>query len=98
MKELFATALVVVSVLTSLMVEAVKKILDEKKVEYKPNILAMITSVIISVAVIIGYVLYSGIAFTVQVAVVGVALVVLSFLCATLGYDKVIQTINQIKG
>lgn len=97
MKELFATALVLVSVITSLMTEGVKKLLDEQSKNYKPNILAVIISVIVSVAVIVGYVLYTGTAFTVQVAVVGIALIVLSFLCATVGYDKVIQTIAQIK-
>ena len=98
MKELFATALVMVSVITSLMTEAIKKLLDEAGKEYKPNILAVIISAIVSVMTIVGYVLYTGMAFTVQVAVVGVALIVLSFLCATVGYDKVMQTIAQIKG
>lgn len=97
MKEIFAVALVTISVLTSLMVEAIKKLIGEKK-KYSPNVLAMIVSVVVSVLVIVGYLLYYSIPFTTQIAVVSVALIVLSFLCATLGYDKVIQTLKQIKG
>lgn len=95
MKELFATALVITSAITGLVTEALKKILDESEKKYKPNILAMIVSIVVSVCVIVGYVLYTDTAFTVQTAVVGVALIVLSWLCAMLGYDKVIQTISQ---
>jgi len=98
MKELFATGLVLVSVITSLMTEAIKKLLDEQGKEYKPNVLAVIISICISILTVVGYVLYMGIAFTVQVAVIVVVLIILSFLCATVGYDKVIQTISQIKG
>lgn len=97
MKEIFAVALVAISVLTSLVVEAIKKVIGEDK-KYSPNVLAMIVSVVVSVLVIAGYLLYYSIPFTTQIAVVSVALIILSFLCATLGYDKVIQTLKQIKG
>lgn len=95
MMEIFSIALVVTSLFTSLMTEAVKKILDEFKIKYLPNILAAIMSIFVSIAVIEGYILFTGIAVTNQIIVQGVTLVVLSFLCATVGYDKVIQTINQ---
>lgn len=98
MKELFSTALVIVSILTSLITEALKKIFDEIEIDYKPNILAAIVSVFVSIMTVVGYTLYMGIAFSVQVVVLAIVLVILSFLCATVGYDKVIQTINQIKG
>lgn len=98
MKDLFVVGLVLVSTITSLMTEALKKIFDEEGVKYKSNILAAIISFATSILTVVGYVLYVGMDFTVQVVIIAICLIVLSFLCATLGYDKVIQTLNQIKG
>lgn len=98
MKELFSVALVLVAVITSLVVEAIKSVLDDFGAKCKPNVLAMIVSFFVSIVVIEGYLLYTGTPITPQIIVVGVALIILSFLCATLGYDKVIQTLKQIKG
>lgn len=92
------SALAVISVLTSLTVEAIKKILDEKKKEYASNLLAVIVAVILTAALCIGYILYNGISFTTQTIVIMVALVFLSFLSATVGYDKVRQLLEQLRG
>lgn len=54
------SALALISVLTSLTVEAIKKILNEKKVEYSSNLLAVIVSTILTVALCVGYALYFG--------------------------------------
>ena len=98
MKEIFATLLVVVSALTALTVECIKKILDEQGKTYKPNLLAGIVAVILSVATIILWVVYTGAIVDGQLISSGIALTFLSFLCSMVGYDKVIQTINQIVG
>lgn len=98
MKELFVQALVAVSLLTTLTVEGLKKLFDEFKVSYKPNILAVIVSVVLSIVSVILYMVYFGIALNGQIIVLTICLVFLSFLCATVGYDKVIQTIKQIIG
>lgn len=82
------------SVLTGLIVEAIKRL---KNVE-KPNILAAIVSVIVGLAVSLGWVLISHIAVSVEVILFVISLIVLSWLCAMLGYDKVIQTIAQLFG
>lgn len=96
MREIFVTALVAVSLLTSLVTEGVKKLLDEAGIKYKPNILAAIISVVLSVVTVVLYVMYYGIPLTSQVTVSGVSLILLSFLCSTVGYDKVIQTLEQL--
>ena len=88
------SALAVISVLTSLTVEALKKLLGDKK--YSSNLLAAIVSVVLSVAVSAGYLIYTGTAFTAQIAVIIVALVFLSFLSATVGFDKIKQLIEQL--
>lgn len=92
------SALALISVLTSLTVEAIKKILDEKGVTYSSNLLAVIVSAILTIAMCIGYVLYYGVPFTIQTVIVMIALVFLSFLSATTGYDKVRQLLEQFKG
>jgi predicted membrane metal-binding protein len=91
------SALAVISVLTSLTVEAIKKLLNERGAEYSSNLLAAIVAILITVAVCFGYVLYFGIPFTIQIVVIMVALMFLAFLSATVGYDKVRQLLEQIK-
>lgn len=85
-----------ISALTTLTVEAIKKILDEQGKPYSSNMLAVCTSFAITVLGSIMYLLYYSIPFTVQVAVVLVCLVFLSFLIATVGYDKVKQLLEQV--
>lgn len=92
------TALALISVLTSLTVEALKKIFDEKHINYSSNLLAVIVSTILTIALCVGYVLYFGIPFTIQTVIIMIALVFLSFLSSTVGYDKVVQLLKQIKG
>lgn len=89
-------ALAIVSALTSLTVEALKKILSDVKVSY--NLLAAIVAVVLSLAASCGYLIYTGTAFTAQIGVVMVALMFLSFLASTVGYDKVVQMLKQIIG
>ena len=88
--------LLVVSVLTSVTVQGVKKILDDKQKKYSSNILAAIVAVILSVGLSIGYILYSGMPVDAKVIVEIVGLCYFSFLGSTIGYDKVIQAIKQI--
>ena len=90
------SALALISALTSLTVEAIKKILNEKKVEYSSNLLAVIVSTILTVALCVGYTLYFGEPFTIQKVIVMIALVFLSFLSATVGFDKIKQLFEQM--
>lgn len=88
------SALAIISGLTSLTVEAIKKILGDRK--YSSNLLAAIVAVILTVAISAGYLIYCAIPLTPQIIVIIVALVFLSFLAATVGYDKVVQLFRQI--
>ena len=89
--------LVAVALFTSLTTEAIKKILDEKQVKYSANILAAIVAVVLTAAASVGYIIYDSIPVTPQVVVCVIAMVFLAFLCATVGYDKVVQAIEQLK-
>lgn len=95
--EIFLIGLMIVSTLTSLVTEAVKKMLDELKIKYLSNTLAGIVAALLSIAVSVAYVLLAGIAFSAQVVVYIIILVFLSWLCSMVGYDKVVQVITQFK-
>ena len=89
------SALAIISVLTSLTVEAIKKLLGDKK--YSANLLAAIVAVILSVAVSICYIVYYSVPITPQVIVIIIAMSFLSFLSSTVGFDKVKQLVEQIR-
>ena len=91
------SALLAVSLLTNLTVEGVKKLLNESNVKYSSNVLAAIFSTILSGAVCAIYLIMNDIAFSVKVGVEIAVIMYLGFLISTVGYDKVIQMLKQIK-
>ena len=95
--QVFMTGLVVMSAIVGLVTEAVKKILSEFNVKYYANTLAGIVSMVLSTAIGVCYIVVTGSAFTAQVIVGIITFVFMSWLCAMVGYDKVIQTIAQFK-
>ena len=95
--HVFMLGVLVTSTMTGLATEAIKKILAEYSKNYYANTLAGIVSVILSIAIGVGYMMISGISFTSQSIIYLVALVFISWLCAMVGYDKVVQAISQFK-
>ena len=95
--HVFMLGVLITSTMTGLATEAIKKILAEYSKNYYANTLAGIVSVILSVAIGVGYMTLSGISFTSQSIIYLVALVFISWLCAMVGYDKVVQAISQFK-
>lgn len=91
------TALLIVSVITNLTVEGIKKLLDGTKVKYSSNVLAAILSVLIACAVSVIYLIMTDTVFTMKIGVEIVVLMYLGFLISTVGYDKVIQMLKQIQ-
>lgn len=91
------TALLIVSVITNLTVEGIKKLLDGTKVEYSSNVLAAVLSVLIACAVSVIYLIMTDTVFTMKIGVEIVVLMYLGFLISTVGYDKVIQMLKQIQ-
>lgn len=96
--EFLIKALFLISALTSLTVEAIKKLLNGKEIKYSSNLIAAIVAVVLTVAISIGYIIYESIAVTPQIVITIIALTYLSFLASTVGFDKVKQLINQLKG
>ena len=94
MSTVFISLLFTVSILVGLTVEAVKKILGDRK--YPTNIIAGIVSIVLSVVVGIFYCILTSTPITAIIIIYLIALVFFSWLCAMLGYDKVVQTLTQI--
>lgn len=96
----FETALLglmIVSALTGLVTEGIKKVLAEFNVTYYANTLAGIVSTALSACMGIGYVVIKEIPFTAPIVVYIIGLAFLGWLCAMVGYDKIVQVITQIK-
>lgn len=92
-----STALLIVSLVTNLTVEGIKKLLDEASVKYSSNLLAVIVAIVVSGAVSAIYLIMNDIAFTLKIGVQIIVIMYLGFLISTVGYDKIIQMIGQIK-
>ena len=95
--ETFLLGLLIVSTFTGLVTEAIKKVLTEHDVNYRANTLAGVCALILSAVVGVCYVLLTNSTFTTEAIVYIVGLVFLSWLCAMIGYDKVVQAISQFK-
>lgn len=96
--DVFLIGLMVISTLTSLVTEAIKKILVEHNIKYRANTLVGIVAAVLSAAIGAGYIVIASIGFSAQVVVCLIALVFLSWLCAMVGYDKVVASLKPGKG
>lgn len=94
MKELFLTGLFFVSVLTTLTVEALKKMLGDKP--HNSNLLAAIVATVLSIVVSVFYVLYNGIGVTIQIVIATISFAFFSWLASMVGFDKVKQLLENI--
>lgn len=95
--EVFLFGLLLTSALTGLATEAIKKIFTEHNIAYRANTLAGIVALLLSCAIGAGYIILANIEFNSQVIICLVAQIFMSWLCSMVGYDKVIQTISQLK-
>ena len=95
--EYFLLLLTIVSIVTGLVTEGIKKLLDEAKEPYRANLLAGGVSVALSLLVGVGYIILMDAQINSKMAVYLIALILLSWLSAMVGYDKVIQSLGQIK-
>ena len=95
---IFLTLLMVCAVLTALLTEGIKKFLDEMKISYASNIVVLIVALLIGCGATALYYVNYQVPFnalnSVYLALMGIA----NWLGAMVGYDKVKQAIEQIKG
>ena len=94
---LFVTLFTIFSTVTGVCTEGCKKLLDDMKVSYASNILAFIIACVIGVGGTGIYYILSSIEFNVINIVYMLLMGIVTALGAMVGYDKVIQTIEQVK-
>lgn len=93
----FMVILTACAAATSLLTEGIKKLLDGMRVKYASNILVLFVAVIVGCGATALYYINLEVPFTALNCVYLVLMGVANWLGATLGYDKVRQTIAQIK-
>lgn len=93
----FISLLPAFATITSLCVEGLKKILDEKKIKYSTNLVACIVSCVIGVGGTATFYILNNTPFTIANIACMVVMGVATALCSMVGYDKVVQTISQFK-
>ena len=90
-------ALLIVSLVTNLTVEGIKNLLNGTKIRYSSNVLAAIIAVLAAGLISAIYLIMNDVAITSKIGVEIAVLMYLGFLISTVGYDKVVQMIAQIK-
>lgn len=95
--SLFVGLLLILAVVVSLFTEAVKKFMDNVGAKYSANLVVLIVAIIVGVGGTALMYLFMGIAFTPPNIVCMLLMVVAVWVGAMVGYDKVIQMIEQLR-
>lgn len=93
--HVFLIMLLACSIFTTLTVEGIKKMFIDGKAN-KTNIIVAIVAIVLAIIIGFGYAAIFAVVINAQYIVAIVALCFLSWLCAMVGYDKVVQAITQI--
>ena len=96
--EVFLMLLAAFSILTSLFVEAVKMLLDSLKVGYASNILVLCLAALVGGIGTAFFYIWNSYAWTPTNIICIFLMICANWLVAMLGYDKVMQSITQMKG
>lgn len=94
--QTFLLILTACSFATSLITEAVKTTFTKFNLKYASNIIVAITGAIIGGAAMVSYYAITGIECNIVTIISMIAMIIANYLGATVGYDKVKQTIEQI--
>ena len=95
--QIFLMLLMVFSVATSLITQVLKKFLDEINIKYASNIIVLVVAVVVGICGMVSYYILNGIEFSAANVIYVLLITVANWLSAMVGYDKVVQAINQMK-
>lgn len=95
--DTFMFGLMLISTFTGLVTEAVKKSMPGLDKKIGSSAVAAIVSVVLSVGVSAAYMILASVTVSLTAIVYIVAMMFLSWLCSTLGYDKVVKVISQFR-
>ena len=94
---LFISILTVGAAITTLLTEAIKKAYENAKKPYSANIIALINAVIVGAGGTAVTYMLSGIDWTTNNIICMVLMVLSVWMGSMLGFDKVLQLVNQLK-
>ena len=93
---LFITIVTVAAMVASLLTEAIKKAYENAKKEYSANLIALVNAIVVGCGgTAVSYMLLA-IPWTVNNIICLILMGIAVWIGAMIGYDKVIQTIQQI--
>lgn len=93
---IFITLLFSFSVVTGLIVQGIKKFISDKQ-NMSYNILALIVALIVGICGTAIYYQFNSITYTANSIIYMILLGLGSALCSMVGYDKIVQAIQQIQ-
>lgn len=94
--DIFLIGLTICATMSGLVTEAVKKTFPKFDEKVGSTILAAICSVIVALGMCTLYIIFAGVTLTAQGIATIVVFVILSWIGATVGYDKVRQAIESL--
>jgi hypothetical protein len=95
--EIFLMLLTLFSTVTSLVTEALKKALNTASIKYATNMVVLASAFLVGGGGTLAYYILSGATWTAENVVCILLMIVADWIGATVGYDKVMQLIGQIK-
>lgn len=93
--EAALSLLIAFAAVTALVTEGVKSFLDSVKCKYITNVIVLVIALMVGCGGTAIYYVNAGVPFNALTSVYLALMGVFTWLCAMLGYDKVIQTIAQ---
>ena len=96
--ELFLILLTTLSIITSICTEGIKKLLDSFEIKYASNVVVLFVSVIVAGVGTSIFYIWNNFEWTTLNIICIFLMVCANWLGSMVGYDKVMQAIEQIKG
>ena len=93
---LFITILTIGGMVTALLTEAIKKMYANMKKDYSANIIALVNAIVVGCGGTAVVYMLMDIPWTVNNIICMVLMTVAVWIASMLGFDKVLQTVNQI--
>ena len=93
---LFITILTIGGMVTALLTEAIKKMYANMKKDYSANIIALVNAVVVGCGGTSVVYMLMNIPWTVNNIICMVLMTIAVWIASMLGFDKVLQTMNQI--
>lgn len=96
--QAFIILLAACATVTSLLTQAVKSFLEAQKIKYASNVIVLVIAMVVGCAGAMIYYYIFAVPFTVLNCIMAIFLGLANWVGAMVGYDKVKQALEQMKG